>query len=115
MAVAELLHLNAAKGIDNCDSLHRTAVFIAALHGNTDCLQLLIAAGADINKPNKHSQSPLMAASEKGWVACVEMLLKAGADPFHLDKKSKSAVSVAKGENIKSLIAASLSGSSGNT
>ena len=58
-----------------------TALFVACEHGRTMCVERLLAAGADVDKPMKlHSTTPLYVASQNGHVAIVAKLLKYGAD-----------------------------------
>lgn len=52
-----------------------TALYCAALHGRHECMQILIANGADINnKSNFLRRTPLHAAAGEGHIACVEEL-----------------------------------------
>ena len=57
-----------------------TALGAAAWKGQTRCLELLLAAGADADKANWTGFTPLLSAAEYGHLACVERLLEAGAD-----------------------------------
>ncbi|RXG61156.1 Transient receptor potential channel pyrexia [Armadillidium vulgare] len=71
------------KGIDVDAGLHkrkRTALHYAAESGNTECVQILIDAGATINPLLLYSETPLHIAVEEGHSDVVDMLLKAGAD-----------------------------------
>merc|ERR1719271_2418201 len=57
-----------------------TALVAAALKGQTRCLELLLAAGADVDKADQLGDTPLICAAGYGELACVERLLEAGAD-----------------------------------
>ena len=57
-----------------------TALVAAAWRGQTRCLELLLAAGADADKVNWTGSTPLISAACYGHLACVERLLEAGAD-----------------------------------
>ena len=57
-----------------------TALVAAAWDGQTRCLELLLAAGADADKADQLGNTPLLYAADYGCLACVERLLEAGAD-----------------------------------
>lgn len=57
-----------------------TPIYIAARNGHTNCVCVLINAGADINVITEGHGTPLYIASENGHAATVELLLKRGAD-----------------------------------
>ena len=83
-----------AEGLDPSygNSLGQTALHIAAMWGNANALDALIAAGANVNAQNQLSAaSPLhiTASSIKaapGRLACAARLLEAGADARLLDQ-----------------------------
>ena len=43
-------------------------------------MEILINAGADVNGYDRHGNTPLSAATEKGHAQCVKLLIEAGAD-----------------------------------
>ncbi|XP_037955774.1 KN motif and ankyrin repeat domain-containing protein 1 isoform X2 [Teleopsis dalmanni] len=53
----------------------QTALMLAVSHGNLDMVQLLLAAGADINIQDEDGSSALMCAAEHGRVDIVKQLL----------------------------------------
>lgn len=59
-----------------CSALH-----IAAFHGRTDVVQVLIRAGADVNHRDRHSQGPLTCAISRNHKDVATLLLKNGANP----------------------------------
>jgi phosphoglycolate phosphatase-like HAD superfamily hydrolase len=67
-----------------------TAVARAAGEGHAACVQLLAAAGADLNIPNDQMDSPLHAAAGAEHHACVDMLLDYGANPWVLDRQGRT-------------------------
>lgn len=59
-----------------CSALH-----IAAFHGRTEVVQVLIRAGADVNHRDRHSQGPLTCAISRNHKDVATLLLKNGANP----------------------------------
>lgn len=57
----------------------KTALHLAAQHGQTAILKRLIESGADINPHTSTGYTPLHLAAKKNKEACVEALLEAGA------------------------------------
>lgn len=56
-------------------------IHYAAQWNNSDCMKVLVEAGADINSRNKSGKTPLHWATEHHGVASVQWLLNNGADP----------------------------------
>ena len=56
-----------------------TGLMIAAWHGNIPMMELLVARGADVNRPNDLGEHALMHASWRGQAAAVKWLLEHGA------------------------------------
>jgi ankyrin repeat protein len=83
----DTLTFGAADGHKYADD--QSALGVAAGHGDSDILQLLLAAGADVQGGGA-STTPLYLACESGNATIVTMLLEAGA-----------AVDVSSGENWK--------------
>ena len=69
-----------------------TPVSAAARNGHTECVQLLIKAGADVNAYFDGTSTTLMAASENGSDQCIDMLLKAGADVNEVSSAGQTAL-----------------------
>ncbi len=59
---------------------YTAALHHSAVKGNARCLELLVAAGADVNRMDKRNPPPLTTAASSGSEACVKVLLDAGAD-----------------------------------
>jgi len=74
----------------------------AALQGNLEIVNLLLAGGADVNFKNEYSETALMVASLKnGNPVVVEALVTAGADVLATDVDGSSALDLAvKYENM---------------
>lgn len=98
----------------NCvDSWGRTPLHAAAVSSNSKCLQVLINAGADINKQcglRGENKTALHLSSELGYMSNVETLLDAQASFILLDLNEMTALDLAKRNGhedcIKSLQAA---------
>ncbi|XP_024140657.1 ankyrin repeat and SOCS box protein 3 isoform X1 [Oryzias melastigma] len=56
-------------------------LFVAAQYGQTESLEALIHAGADVNSQAADLATPLLIAAQEGHAACVDLLLDHGADP----------------------------------
>ena len=81
---AKLVHntyVNEVKKITfGLDYIGDTPLITAALSGNTECVDILLKAGACVNKNGLNGWTALMAASSRGFLSCVQKLLAAGAD-----------------------------------
>jgi len=54
---------------------------LAAYHGKTDTVDMLLKAGADPDGRNAKGQTPLGGVAFKGYAEIAKLLLDAGADP----------------------------------
>ena len=91
--------------IDGADEWGCTPLFNAAANGHSDCVKLLLEAGADI----KATDSILAMAAGSGNPECVRILIDAGADVNAVDKYKYTPLHMAAfnghGECVKLLIA----------
>ncbi|CAM9164496.1 unnamed protein product, partial [Ectocarpus fasciculatus] len=60
-----------------------TALWFAAAEGKDEMIELLVMAGADVNKERQDGISPLIAAAAGGHTTSVEKLIKSGAEVLH--------------------------------
>ena len=73
--------LNARADPNSASTNGNTCLHYAVLEGcSIECLQTLIAHGADVNAANKYNVTALMKACEKGNIDAINVLLNAGAD-----------------------------------
>ena len=70
------------------ESYHNNPLQAAIGVGHFETTQLLIKAGADLIREDWNYGTPLMRASEHGWVQGVRQLLSAGADVNLLSRNS---------------------------
>lgn len=75
---SELLHGQAT--VDVADAQGRTPLMLAAKFGRLRAVQVLLSAGAAVNRLSGGGESALMFAAAKGHVDVVRELLDAGAD-----------------------------------
>src|SRR3989338_6210598 len=66
--------------VSYCDHEGRTPLYIAAQRGHQQIVEMLLAAGVDMNAAANDGATPVFAAAERGHNRVVEMLVAAGAD-----------------------------------
>jgi ankyrin repeat protein len=69
-----------------------TALLFATRSGCLKCAESLIAAGADVNKPNPDGITPLINALDGSKFDVAMLLLDKGADPHVWDKHGRTAI-----------------------
>ena len=70
--------------------LHIMPLHEAAAHDQIACLQVLLDAGGQVDRPDGQGQTPLHKAASKGSTGCLQVLLDAGAEKDAQDKDSKT-------------------------
>lgn len=70
----------------------RGAVAFAVRAGHMTAIDILLAAGAPIDKPDNDGNTPLMEASERGYAKMVEYLLDRKANMELFDRDGKTAL-----------------------
>lgn len=98
--VAEVLLANGAAG-DLCDIEGWSAMMTATSLDCIPCMEVLLQYGADINQPTRNSDhhTPIMVASQNGFVGSVRFLIHKGATLEHKDAEGMSALMRATHEN----------------
>ncbi|XP_060560318.1 myotrophin-like [Ruditapes philippinarum] len=92
------------KGDINTEVQGRTALHFAADYGQTDVITCLLDNGADINKPDKHGISPLLAAIWENHTDAVKLLLERGASKEGKAPDGTSYYDCAETDDIKELL-----------
>jgi ankyrin repeat protein len=72
-----------------------TALLYAARDGCYDCVESLLAAGADVNTPTPEGVTPLMLALDNGYLDVAKLLLDRGANPHVWDWWGRTALYIA--------------------
>ena len=76
----------------------------AACNGKTECVRLLIEAGANVNARSCNQSTALHCSAEDGYTEIVALLLKAKAEPNLKDSKGKTPLDFAIWNNHKEVI-----------
>lgn len=82
--------------IDAANELGETALYWSAQCGNTECVEALIALGADVNHRNEDGSFALYTAARNGHEKCMALLLNAGANSQQANDYGETAYSAAK-------------------
>jgi ankyrin repeat protein len=81
-----------------------TALHWASFKGHKEIVELLLNAGADVNKLNKHGHTALLDASWNGKTSIVKLLLKANANADIQNTNGYTALTVAIENNHYDII-----------
>jgi ankyrin repeat protein len=96
---AQLL-LDRGANIDAGDGARgNTALHGVAFKGFAEIADMLIAAGADVDRRNNSGQTALMLATLFGRAELFARLVEAGADPDAIDGAGNSAMSIARSQD----------------
>eukprot|EP00750_Incisomonas_marina_P012340 INCI16735.2.p1 GENE.INCI16735.2~~INCI16735.2.p1 ORF type:complete len:629 (-),score=118.43 INCI16735.2:1039-2925(-) len=82
--------------LEECSLKGETCVFVAALHGHADVVEILLRAGANADARNLRGLTALHKATMLGHVRVVNVLLKCGADPLLRDSRGRTAAELAE-------------------
>ena len=72
--------VNVLNETDECYGGDLSSVFLAAEHGHTEAVDLMLKQGADPNKPSRYGVSPLHIAARNGHSEAIHLLLKNGGN-----------------------------------
>jgi ankyrin repeat protein len=89
--------------VDSRDFLNRTPLFLAAMEGSLEVIEVLLEAGADIDA-NRHDDNALCIAISRGRKEIVALLLDKGANVNASTGSNNNAISVASSQGNKEMI-----------
>jgi ankyrin repeat protein len=89
--------------IDSRDKKGYSPLMLAAYHGHSEAVKLLLSLSADIHSRDHHGNSILMAATFNGHIDIVEILLQHGADPDACNYKKQTALVFARTFGLKAI------------
>ena len=81
-----------------------TLLMLAAYHGHTDTVRLILQHGGDANGANDRGQTPLAGAVFKGYTEVAQALLEAGADPDAGTPSARAAAQMFERKDILALL-----------
>ena len=73
--------LDKGASVDTKDNFGRTALYYAAINGQSDVVQLLLDKGATVDARENRGITPLLMATQNADVDVIKLLLAKGADP----------------------------------
>ena len=82
----------------------RMALHYAADFGHVDVIELLVQSGADVNLPDRHGITPVLAAIWEGHVDCVKLLLEKGANKSGTAPDGQSYLDCAESDEMKAVL-----------
>ena len=87
-----ILSSNWIGSLDVVDKFGRTALMYSCLGDYSECAELLIKCGADINMKDLLGRTPLLWAAHKGNFSCLKLLLSHGADWKEKDNEGQTSL-----------------------
>ena len=85
-------------------SRQRTALFLASWRGDREVVELLLGAGAAVDKTDYRGHTPLFAASNEGRWEVVELLLGAGAEVDKTEEDGRTPLMSASMEGRRKVV-----------
>nr|CAJ77471.1 myotrophin [Lubomirskia baikalensis] len=82
----------------------RDAIHYAADYGQSEVLRYLLSKGANVNAPDKHGITAMLAAFWESHVECVKVLVSKGAAKIGNSPDGKTYLECAESEEIKTLL-----------
>jgi len=92
LTLERILDNNWTGSLDIVDKFGRTPLMYSCLGDHTECAELLIKCGADINMKDLLGRTPLLWAAHKGNFSCLKLLLSRGADWKEKDNEGQTSL-----------------------
>jgi hypothetical protein len=77
------------------DSETRTPLMLASMGNHVECVKLLVAANASVNKQDRRGRTALHYAANHNSLECCNYLMESGAQLFHPDFSKNTAIHLA--------------------
>ena len=90
--------------VDQVGGDYNTALLEAVRHNHADVMQVLIDAGADIEKKDPFQCSPLLSGCESSVPDVVKVLVRAGADVGARDRDGKTCLMIVSARGFATLV-----------
>jgi len=91
-SMERILSSNWIGSLDVVDKFGRTPLMYTCLGDYSECAELLIKFGADVNMKDMLSRTPLLWAAHKGNFSCLKLLLSHGADWKEKDNEGQTSL-----------------------
>lgn len=91
-SLERILDISSTGSLDIVDKFGRTPLMYCCLGDHTECAELLIKCGADVNMKDLLGRTPLLWAAHKGNYSCLKLLLSRGADWKEKDNEGQTSL-----------------------
>jgi len=91
-SLERILDVSWTGSLDIVDKFGRTPLMYSCLGDHTECAELLIKCGADVNMKDYLGHTPLLWAAHKGNFGCLKLLLSRGADWKEKDNEGQTSL-----------------------
>jgi len=91
-SLERVLDSNWTGSLDVVDKFGRTSLMYACLGDHTECAELLIKSGADVNMKDLLGRTPVLWAAHKENFGCLKLLLSRGADWKEKDNEGQTSL-----------------------
>jgi len=91
-SLERLLDSNWIGSLDIVDKFGRTPLMYSCLGDYSECAELLIKCGADVNMKDILGRTPLLWSAHKGNFSCLKLLLSRGADWKEKDNEGQTSL-----------------------